>query len=110
MSDSASDCAQQSAWVTARLSGGDRRSTGAAEVAREVIADLALTAVLVTLMGHADPGVDMRAAVALQKASRQRPDLLSSQTAALLHDIGRRDRQELRWHGSGPSAISYRQS
>ena len=111
MSSSASDSAQQSPLLTARLSGGDRRSTGAAaEVAREIVADSALPAVLVALMGDADPVVGTRAADALEKASRQRPDLLRPQSDALFHDIGRRDQQELRWHVFGLSAIRSRES
>lgn len=85
--------------LLARLSGGDRRSTGRAdEVAAAAVIDPALVPVLVELLRHADPVVRMRAADALEKASRRSPHLLFPHSDVLPREIGGMEQQELRWH------------
>ena len=85
--------------LAARLGGGDRRSTDAAgEVALAVLAEPTLAPKLVALLRHGDPIVRMRAADALEKATRQQPDLLTPFARELLHEIGPIPQQEVRWH------------
>jgi hypothetical protein len=87
------------AALAARLSGGDRRSVGAAdEIAAETLGDASLAPLLVDLMRHADPIVRMRAADALEKASRQIPCLIAPHADALITRIGPIAQQEVRWH------------
>jgi hypothetical protein len=81
------------------LEGGDRRSTGrAVEAAAAVLADEERAAELWALIADADPLVRMRAADALEKVSRSRPDVLAPHKQGLLG--GRYDDGtiELRWH------------
>lgn len=81
------------------LSGGDRRSIGKV---REAVTRIAVSpsgvAAAVRLMGDADPIVSMRAADALEKATRAAPDLLSPHKTAFLGDLAKDARQEVRWH------------
>jgi hypothetical protein len=81
------------------LEGGDRRSTGRADEAAEaVLADGSRAGELWALIEDRDPLVRMRAADALEKASRSRPELLLPHKQALLD--GRLDdgTPEVRWH------------
>jgi hypothetical protein len=81
------------------LEGGDRRSTARADDAAAIArADDAGAAELWILIADADPLVRMRAADALEKASRARPDLLLRHKAALLADRFDDGSAELRWH------------
>jgi hypothetical protein len=85
--------------LTVRLTGGDRRSTGRADgIARETLANPTLAPLLVALMRHTDPVVRMRAADALEKASREQPELLAPSAETLLREIGPMEQQEIRWH------------
>jgi HEAT repeat protein len=87
------------AGLRERLSGGDRRSPGAAgEVAAEALAEPALIPLLVELMGGGDPLLRMRAADALEKVSRERAELVAPFAAALVREIGPHPQQEIRWH------------
>ena len=85
--------------LIARLSGGDRRSPGAAgEVAAEAIADPLLVPLLVDLLRGDDPLIRMRAADALEMLSRERPELIVPFSALLVREIGPHPQQEIRWH------------
>lgn len=81
------------------LSGGDLRSTGAAgEVARGLLdgrwkADDALR-----LIESAPPVVRMRAADALEKASRSSPALIAGIGPRLLDLLAKTQPKEVRWH------------
>lgn len=81
------------------LAGGDRRSIGAADaVAARIAGSPAGIAAAVALMRDADPVIVMRAADALEKATRADPEGLAPHKGALLGDIARDGRQEIRWH------------
>ncbi len=81
------------------LAAGDRRTTGRAdEVAEAIVGQPHLFAGTVALMLDGDAGVRMRAADALEKASRKAPALLNAHRPALLGPIARIDQQEVRWH------------
>ncbi|MFN8590177.1 MAG: hypothetical protein U0031_01865 [Thermomicrobiales bacterium] len=75
------------------------RSPGAADaVAHDVLTEPALTPVLVALMQDDAPLLRMRAADALEKVSRQRPDLVAPFASLLVREIGALPQQEVRWH------------
>lgn len=81
------------------LAGGDRRSTGAsAKTARRMATDDLLVGEAILLMSHHDPIVAMRAADALEKASRSAPVMLQPHRARLLRIARRSDQPELVWH------------
>jgi HEAT repeat protein len=85
--------------VIARLSGGDRRSPGAAgDVAEHAVRDPSLVPVLVALLRHGDPLIRMRAADALEKVSRERPVAVSPFAETLVREIGPHPQREIRWH------------
>ena len=85
--------------VLERLAKGDRRTTGAADaVADEIKDDPALFDKVFSGLYSDDPGLRMRAADALEKASADNPSLLSSHKKALLGDIGIIPQQEVQWH------------
>lgn len=86
--------------VVTKLRGGDRRSIGRAEeVAEDVLGDPSRFDAVVDAMAHEDPVVRMRAADAVEKATAERPDLLTAaHRARLLGDLGAIDQQEVRWH------------
>ncbi len=82
-----------------QLQGGDRRSTGAADdIALRVRAEPELTISLVDGMTCGDPIVQMRAADALEKATRGKPELLAPFRARLLKIAAAAEQQEVRWH------------
>jgi hypothetical protein len=85
--------------VLERLAEGDRRTTGAADaVAAEIRDDPALFDAVFAGLRHHDPGLRMRAADALEKASAENPSLLQRHKRALLGDIGAIEQQEVQWH------------
>jgi len=85
--------------ILRKLEGGDRRSTGAAdEVAREIAQDEALFAVVFEAMLGEDEVVRMRAADAVEKATRSRPALLHGYQERLLREVAGVEQQEVRWH------------
>ena len=70
--------------VLERLRGGDLRSTGVAnDVALEAIEDPSLVPILFKGMTAEEPVVRMRCADALEKATREHPELLQSCAAGL---------------------------
>ncbi len=85
--------------IAERLSGGDRRSLGAAEeVASLVLRDNAKFGELFEAMLHDDPVVRMRAADATEKLARIRPDLLAPYRKRLIEEVGAIEQHEVRWH------------
>jgi hypothetical protein len=85
--------------VLRKLSGGDRRSIGRApEVVRDVLRNPRLLAELLAGLAHGDAVVRLRAADALEKISRRRPEWLRSRRAWLLRLAGSSSEQEIRWH------------
>lgn len=86
--------------VVEKLEGTDRRSIGRAD---EVAAEIALDQALFDKVFHAlllvdDPVLRMRAADALEKASRRRPERLAPHKEALLGDLAAVEQHEVRWH------------
>lgn len=82
-----------------KLAGTDRRSTGRAdEVAREIAVNQALFDEVVAAIFGDDPVIRMRAADAVEKASRIRPELLVPHKERLLGDLARIAQKEVRWH------------
>lgn len=76
------------------MAGSDRRSIGAADdVAREIGEDPALVGIVVDAMMGDDPVLRMRAADAVEKASRDRPELLAPFKKKLLRDVVRVEQQ-----------------
>ena len=67
-------------------------------MAAEAVVDVVVLDALVGLMGHCEPEVAMRAADALEKATRTRPDALERHADALLAMIATIEQQEVRWH------------
>ena len=85
--------------ILKRLAGGDRRSIGRSDdVARDISRAPDLFAVVVDGMAVGDPVVRMRAADAVEKASRTRPQLLQPHKRRFLKDIALVGQQEVRWH------------
>ena len=84
---------------TARLAGGDRRSIGAATaIAEEVKAEPQRFPLIWHLLRHQEALVRMRAADALEKASRQMPERLQPFKAELLSRRLEDGTPEVRWH------------
>jgi hypothetical protein len=85
--------------ILAKLSGGDRRSIGRSdEVAREIAESAALFAVVVDAMRADDAVIRMRAADAVEKASRSVPARLQRHKARLLREFAVAEQKEVRWH------------
>jgi hypothetical protein len=85
--------------ILRKLAGGDRRSIGCSnEVARAIGRAPDLFAVVVDGMSVDDPVIRMRAADAVEKASRTRPDLLQPHKRRFLKDVAAVEQQEVRWH------------
>jgi hypothetical protein len=81
------------------LGSGDRRSIGdVGGIVPRIKSSPSLVNALVRLMCDADPVVSMRAADALEKASRDDPHILAPHKRELLGTIGKNPQQEVRWH------------
>jgi hypothetical protein len=84
--------------IAQRLAGADRRSIGSSnEVAQEIARDSRLFAQAVASMFRPDPLVRMRAADAVEKATRSHPEMLAQHKRAIL-EAASIDQQEVRWH------------
>jgi HEAT repeat protein len=82
-----------------KLRGGDRRSIGRSEeVARAASKTPALFAELFQGLFEADPLIRMRAADALEKATRTQPALLQPWKRPLLEAASSQQQKEVRWH------------
>lgn len=85
--------------VIEKLAGTDRRSIGLAdEVAEEIATNQALFDEVFNAIGFEDPVIRMRAADAVEKASRKRPERLSPHKDTLLESLPEVDQKEVRWH------------
>lgn len=85
--------------VLEQLSGGDRRSIGAAnQVAAATLAEPEILAVLFQGMASHDPVLRMRCADAAEKVTAERPDWLSPFKTLLLQTLVHHEQQEIRWH------------
>jgi len=81
------------------LTGGDRRSIGKVDVvlSRIKVSPSSIDPLL-RLIRDIDPLVGMRAADALEKASRANPEILVRHKHCLLGEIAENPQQEIRWH------------
>lgn len=92
----------------------DRRSIGRAnEVVDDVLADPRLFAAVFAAFHDEQPVVRMRAADAIEKVSRERPELLDPHAEALLAIAATTRDTEVRWHaaqllGRAPLAAAHR--
>jgi hypothetical protein len=85
--------------ILRKLQGGDRRSCGrTAEVVEEIRNNPRLLPKLVRGLTFEDPLVRMRAADALEKVTRTRPDRLPLFKKILLRLATESGQQEIRWH------------
>ncbi len=85
--------------ILLKLKDGDRRSIGCAdEVAEEISGDSSLLEVVFEGMLCDDPVIRMRAADAVEKATRAHPDRLRPFKALLLNEVSASEQQEVRWH------------
>lgn len=82
-----------------KLRGGDRRSIGRSdEVAREISADPKLFSQVFAALLRPEPLARMRAADAIEKATRQHPELLQPYKRRILRRVAPVEQQEVRWH------------
>ncbi len=85
--------------ILALLEGGDRRSLGRADqVTKAVAGDPRLFPSLIKGLWSDKPVVCMRAADAVEKITRDRPQLLQPYRKELLGLMAEAEQQELRWH------------
>ena len=85
--------------ILKKLAGGDRRSIGRAdEVVAEVLARPALFRALFQGLSCDDYVVQMRAADAIEKITRERPELLGPYRKRVLEIAASAEEKELRWH------------
>jgi HEAT repeat protein len=85
--------------VLQKLKGGDRRSIGkSGEAVKDVSKSPALFADLFAGLFDVSPLVRMRAADAIEKISRDRPELLQPWRRPLLETIATLPEKEVRWH------------
>jgi HEAT repeat protein len=88
-----------SSTLLRRLQGGDRRSLGrSAVVVRDAMEDPALVGDLIGALDDPDPIVRMRAADALEKATRAHPVRLTPFKTTLLRQARSSGQHEVRWH------------
>lgn len=82
-----------------KLRGGDRRQIGRSEeVARDIANEPKLFSRVFNGMMHDDPLVRMRAADAVEKVTREHPQLLEPFKRKLLMQVSALEQQEVRWH------------
>ena len=85
--------------VLEKLAGTDRRSIGLADqVAGEIAGDQVLFDEVFAGMFSDDPVLRMRAADAVEKASRRHPERLYPHKDALLGELAQVYQKEVRWH------------
>ena len=85
--------------VLSKLRGGDRLSLArSGEIVRKIANDPELFAQVFEGLLSVDPILRMRAADAIEKATRKHPELLKSYKRGLLRKIALIDQQEVRWH------------
>ena len=85
--------------LAAMLAGGDRRSLGRANsLAAVVLGKSQLLAELLACLWNDDPVIRMRAADALEKISRRRPELLRPRKVEILGLADESQQIEVQWH------------
>ena len=85
--------------IRSLLIGGDRRSIGESDrLALIIVENADLFASAVEAMSDENPIVRMRAADAVEKASRLDPERLTGHQARLLGPIAQNEQPEVRWH------------
>lgn len=85
--------------ILEKLAGTDRRSIGHAdEVAQEIASNAELFAIVFEGMVSSDPVLRMRAADAVEKATRQNRRVLQPYKQRLLDEVAAVGQQEVRWH------------
>lgn len=87
--------------ILARLKGGDRRSIGKADqVTRQVAKNPKLFPELISGFLDPDPLIRMRCADAVEKITRQHPELLQPWKRLILDSASTMQSKELRWHAA----------
>ena len=82
-----------------KLAEGDMRSKGRSEqIVKDVLRKPMLFPELVDALDTAHPGVRMRASDAIEKITRQRPELLQPFKRKITRLLTACDQQEVRWH------------
>jgi hypothetical protein len=85
--------------ILQKLKGGDRRSIGkSGEAVRDVSRNPVLFADLFEGLFDVNPLVRMRAADAVEKITRERPELLQPWKRPLLETVSTLQEKEVRWH------------
>jgi len=85
--------------ILAKMKGGDRRSIGRSDaVAREVSWNASLFGDLFAGLFADDPVIRVRAADAMEKVTRDRPELLQPFKRQLLGAVSALKDKEVRWH------------
>jgi hypothetical protein len=85
--------------VLHKLTGHDRRSIGRAnEVVEDVLDDPSLFEVVFNGMLSDDPIIRMRCADVVEKVTAEHPEYLQPFKAKLIHQVAKREQQEVRWH------------
>ena len=85
--------------IRSMLAGGDRRSIGRSDEVAELVARCPEEVVeLVECLWDPDPRICMRAADAMEKASRGKGALLQAHKMELLGLLAEAEQQEVRWH------------
>jgi hypothetical protein len=85
--------------IVHKLRGGDQRSIGRSnEVAEEITGNPELFSQAFRAVLESDPVVRMRAADAIEKATRSHPELLQPYKRQILKKVAAIDQKEVRWH------------
>jgi hypothetical protein len=85
--------------ILAKLLGGDLRSIGRAdEVLADILKDSSLFEEVLTGMQSDNPLVRMRAADAIEKASKLHPEYLQPYKETVIYKLSEIEQQEVRWH------------
>lgn len=85
--------------IVAKLKGGDLRSIGkSGEIARKASKDSAILNDLFAALFDPDRIIRMRAADAIEKATRDRPERLQPWKRPILEVVSNGEDKELRWH------------
>lgn len=85
--------------ILQKLQGGDLRSIGRTnEVVKDILNDPELFPMVFDGIFSHDPRIRMRAADAIEKVSRQRPEYLQPFKEKLINYVSKIEQQEVRWH------------
>jgi len=85
--------------ILRKLRGGDLRSIGRSdEVVRDILKTPKLFSIVFDGIFSHDPRIRMRAADAVEKVSKQRPEYLQPLKGKLINHASKIEQQEVRWH------------